>query len=207
MKKFLIAAIAVLGFTTANAQYTAEKGDLQTSIDFRPFESKGDVFSNAGINATYFLTNKDAVRVRLNFASESVKDSNSSSNFGIAVGYENHFKAYDRIDVYAGAQISFDSNTKKETEFVNNTSYDLKSNGSNSQLGVQAFTGVNVYVYKKLYLGAEIQFGYTNTSASKYETLDYDNNGNIVVKEVDPKSSSNSFGFKVLPAIRLGWTF
>ncbi len=201
MKKFLIAAIAVLGFTTANAQYTAEAGDIQTSVSFRPLANGQDgkeMFENVGINASYFLTDKDAIRVNLNFGSDSGKENdvkNSQTDFGFAVGYENHFKTYDRIDLFAGVEAGFATRSRKYAGH--------KVEGGYTSFGAGIFTGINFYVYKKLYIGTEIGFNYAHYNYNKYDAQDYE--GNWV--KVDPKTSNNSIKFEVEPMLKLGWTF
>ena len=198
MKKLLIAAIAVLGFTTANAQYTAEAGDIQTSVEFRPFNNGNkEMFENVGINASYFLTDKDAIRVGLDFGSDSGKANdvkNSQTDFGFDVGYENHFKNYDRIDLFAGIEAGFATRSCK---------YDgHKAEGGYTKFGVGIFTGINFYVYKKLYIGTEIDFSYSHYNYNKYE--EYNGAG---WETIDPKTSGNSIKFQVQPALKLGWTF
>lgn len=198
MKKLLIAAIAVLGFTTANAQYTAEAGDIQTSVQFRPFNNGNkEMFENVGINASYFLTDKDAIRVGLNFGSDSGKENdvkNSDFEFGFSVGYENHFKTYDRIDLFAGAEAGFSTRSVK---------YDShKAPGGYTSFGVGVFTGINFYVYKKLYIGTEIGLNYNHYNWNKYE--EYNGAG---WETIDPKTSGNTIKFEVEPALKLGWTF
>lgn len=199
MKKLLIAAIAVLGFTTANAQYVAEKGDIQTSIEFRPFNNGGnEMFANGiGVNGTYFFTDKDAIRVRLDLSSDSGKSNdvkNSDFAFGFNVGYENHFKTYDRVDLFAGVEAGFGTSTKKEGGH--------KVYGGETTFGVDVFTGINFYIYKKLFIGAELGLGYTHYNKNKYEEFDGEN----WVKR-DPKTSGNKIKFFTSPALKLGWTF
>lgn len=199
MKKLLIAAIAVLGFTTANAQYVAEKGDIQTSVEFRPFNNGNkEMFENVGINASYFLTDKDAIRVNLDFGSDSGKQNdvkNSQFDFGFGVGYENHFKTYDRIDLFAGIGADFATRSCK---------YDgHKSEGGFTEFGVGVFTGINFYVYKKLYIGTEIGLKYKHRNYNKYDEQNYYGEW----EKVDPKTSNNSIKFEVEPALKLGWTF
>lgn len=204
MKKLLIAAIAVLGFTTASAQYVAEKGDIQTSVEFRPFNNgNNEMFDNVGFNVSYFLTDTDALRGFIDFGSDSgkeydVKYSNFSFQFGL--GYEKHFKAYDRVDLFAGGQAWFGTETNKYDGHKQNN--DKGRNGT--KFGVGAFTGINFYVYKKLYVGAEIGLNYEHTQANKVEY--YDEESGKWAK-ADPKTSWNTIGFKVRPALRLGWTF
>ncbi len=235
MKKLFIAAIAVFGFATANAQYKAEKGDLQTSVDFRPFNNNGkEMFENIGINASYFLTDKDALRLGLNFGLNNTKEgektnttnktTNKSTLFGIGVGYERHFGKFDRLDIYAGAEAEFSLRSNSIKSENNNGYAELK--GSNDEnlaaaligggtpgtidndkrgytaFGVGVFTGANFYVYKKLYVGAEIEFAFANTSYKKIEA----SNGTATA-EVAPKASGTALKFQVNPALRLGWTF
>lgn len=204
MKKLLIAAIAVLGFTTANAQYVAEKGDIQTSIEFRPFNNgDNEMFANGiGVNGTYFFTDKDAIRVRLDFSSDSGKSGDvkdSDFTFGFNVGYENHFKTYDRVDLFAGVEAGFGTRTVKYDG--HKTTFD-GYNPNRTEFGVGVFTGINFYVYKKLFIGAELGLKYTHYNENKYEYQDYD--GWV---EVDPKSSGNEIKFFTNPALKLGWTF
>ena len=211
MKKILIAAIAVFGFTTANAQYTAEKGDFQTSVNFTPFASDGNMFNNVGINGALFVSDKSAIRLGLNFGINSTKDTSSDGKFGINVGYENHFKSYDRVDLYAGAQVGFKTEWGKtktmsykengeEAGLVN-----VKSAGLPREISVAAFTGVNFYFYKKLYVGAEINLKYAHTSYSKGEY--YDPSERKVIEYKEAANGKNSLGFNVEPQLKLGWTF
>lgn len=207
MKKLFIAAIAVFGFTTANAQYTAEKGDLQTSVDFRPFNNGGqEMFENVGINVSYFLADKHAIRVGLNFGLESQKDTKKNTEFGFTVGYENHFKSYDRVDLYAGVQAGLDFKSAKTPGMKSDGSVVMLKDASNSNtaFGVGVFTGINFYVYKKLYVGAEIGFNFKNTSYKKGESL---NSKDEVVTDPEAAPSKSELNFAVNPALRLGWTF
>lgn len=212
MKKILIAAIAVFGFTTANAQYTAEKGDFQTSVNFTPFASDGNMFNNVGFNGTYFISDMHALRFGVNFGTESVDtqttEKATKGKWGINVGYENHFKSYDRVDLYAGLQVGVNSGWEKAKEYVydsnNNKSIVSYKKPNSTEISVAAFTGINFYVYKKLYVGSEIQFGYAHTSYGKGEYIDADGK---VAKSTESAPGDNKIGFKVLPQLRLGWTF
>ena len=219
MKKLFIAAIAVFGFATANAQYKAEKGDLQTSVDFRPFNNGGkEMFENIGINASYFITDKDALRLGLNFGlnnekqgestATTTKDTRKSTLFGIAAGYERHFGKFDRLDIYAGAEaeLSLKSSSAKSENTagyseIKGAQSTAGANRGYTQFGVGVFTGANFYVYKKLYVGAEIEFAFSNTSWKKIET----SNGTTST-EIAPKATGTELKFAVNPALRLGWT-
>jgi hypothetical protein len=208
MKKLFIAAIAVLSFATANAQYVAEKGDFQASVEFRPFNNGGqDMFNTVGFNAAYFVSDKDAIRARLNFGlkSREMMGAENYVKFGIAAGYERHFKTLDRVDVFGGGQVSFDMNSPKY--FATKTDGSLKKlkSGNETTFGVAAFTGVNFYVYKKLYVGAEIQFAFETTSYGKPES--YNAAKDEVTTPSDKPKSKVELAFKAIPALKLGWTF
>lgn len=209
MKKFILSALVAVAAISANAQ--AQKGDIQTSIDFKPFISTGDMFENAGVNVAYYLTNKDAIRVGLNFGSNKESENNidvKKSNWAISLGYENHFKSYKNIDLYAGAEITYKSTSKKGTLTAFGETFNNAKLGGDNTFGIFAFTGINLYVYKQLYLGAEIQLGYSNTSDSKIDSAQQDaNTGKVGLVSVDPKSSSSDFTISARPALRLGWTF
>lgn len=202
MKKLFIAAIAVFGFATANAQYVAEKGDLQTSVDFRPFNNgNNDIFDNgAGINVGYFLSDKDALRVRFGLNTSSTKDSNSSLALDFKVGYERHFKSYDRVDLYGGAQFGMGFSNAKTYDAASQKMY---KSASSTNIGVDVFTGINFYVYKKLYIGTELSFGFSSNKPNGTETPD--GAGSIV--KVDGGNATKTLKFAVTPALRLGWTF
>ena len=207
MKKLILSALVAVAAISANAQ--AQKGNLQTSIDFKPFASNGLVFEgNTGVKVAYFLTDKDAVRVGLNFGTDKKENENKTTDWSISLGYENHFKSYKNIDLYAGAEISYGSTSMKKTETSGDHTIEVKARGGYSEFGIQAFTGINLYVYKQLYLGAEIQLGYSNKSNSKFESASYDYSKEAwSVEEVDPKTSTNNFKIEAYPCLRLGWTF
>lgn len=198
MKKLLIAAIAVLGFTTANAQWAPEAGDIQTSISFTPFKSNGRMFDTVGLNATYFFDSKNAVRVGLDFSSWTRKDDDVKSSdftFGFLAGYEYHFKTVDRLDLFAGGDGFFETYTSKERGH--------KVDGGYTSFGFDAFTGLNFYVYKNLYLGAELRLRYAHYNYNSYDVEVEDG----IWENVDPKSSGNEFDIEALPSLKLGWKF
>lgn len=153
--------------------------------------------------------------------------SKANTNFALSVGYERHFKTVDRLDLYVGGEISFGitamnsySETNNYENAYNNGSYsyikdkwiDTQSTKSNNvQIGAGLFTGVNYYVYKSLYLGAELglSLGYSGdgNKHSKWTT----GNPNASKKEGETETfvRNNTFSAKVYcdPSLHLGWTF
>ena len=86
--------------------------------------------------------------------------------------------------------------------------------------GINAFTGVDFYIYKGLYLGAELGLGYTYKTAlkgyaegySKSEVTYFDGSiqtfyDNKIDIKYNDKISSGNFAFKCNPMLRLGWKF
>lgn len=121
----------------------------------------------------------------------TLETKNKKTAFSINVGYERHFNISDRIDLYAGGEFGFTTISRSGTTnenyteeyFDNNgdmattaaysinteyTSMDADKNNSINQFTVAALTGIDFYVYKGLYLGAELGIKFaTGKSANK----------------------------------------
>lgn len=154
--------------------------------------------------------------------------------FAINLGYERHFFQNGRVDAFCGAGLGFImNNVKKTTEKLyqevnnNNTVWTdhqqtvHNATGTYNEFRVNLFTGVDFYVYKGLYLGAElgIKIGVKNYPGT-YTKGGYDVEGKFSPAQVgnaiwsdkiesDKGEKSNNFvlGTYVVPALRLGWTF
>lgn len=219
MKKILMIAVMAVAAISANAQYTPQKGDFGTEVTFRPFGSANSndgstiKLKEAGIVGRYMLTDKDAVRAKLNFGWNSTSNETSdgksykegsSTLFGIALGYERHFSVNDRLDLYAGAEASWKTyGTYKEDVATDGSIVELSNtDGGYNKIGVGVFTGINFYVYKKLFVGAELGLSFAHTSYKDSETKYADRTVTI-----ENNKSNNSLGFYAEPALTLGWTF
>lgn len=218
MKKVLfLFALCLVAVSQANAQYSPEKNDFAVEFGFTPFSTGGDAFKlNEGmIKARYFLSGKDALRLKLGVGvdneSEKVnenydpidKDSpysiwemntvtkNKHVDFSFMLGYERHLFVKGRFDVYAGIELGygmskssgsesiereeryFDADKKltgsytyvKNVDFVNESP---KGNTSTSYFHGNLFAGVDVYVWKNLYLGAECGLALKTGSSPNY---------------------------------------
>ncbi len=212
----------------ANAQYAPEKGDFSVEIGFNPFNtgSTFNLLSNSEANSDqfmlkgrYFLSGKDALRLKLNLGVESTTETTETSfnpeyvdgvartlsngtakniakntDFSFAIGYERHFTTFKRVDIYAGAQLGYgiskwsgEKNEESKSERYDNdnnldytitsssvtkyTNYNGGSRFSSKYFNVGAFTGIDFYVYKGLYLGAELGLSFTSgTSPDTYYT-------------------------------------
>lgn len=153
------------------------------------------------------------------------------------MGYERNIYSYKRINLYAGAGIGFElyrEMNKKQSEYVKGITDrgdDIKElhtvkyynqGDSYNLFYVNAFTGIDFFVYKGLYLGAELglRLGVKNYPSS-YSKGGFakDADGNVIVSgsrmtwDDDLESAkgpkSNNFDLKLYaePALRLGWQF
>lgn len=228
MKKFFMMAVMAVAALSANAQYAPAKGDFSTVIKFNPFSNNSTTFDNVdkyAIQGRYMVSDNDGIRLTLGLGSESTNSeakyndtkldlTNSATTFSIKAGYERHFSANGRIDLYAGAQVGFATTSTKDeslgmymgqSEMVPFVAYEK---GGANTLSIGAFTGINFYVYKKLFVGAEIGFNYAHGTMKDKEQFKTNKNGDGTTTEtVDMPGSTNSLGFKVEPALTLGWTF
>lgn len=209
--------------------------------DFNTFEL-GDGIKLQG---RYFFGAQDAVRIGLGFgvnsekntpnpeAEDATKDAwtkNRVSQFAIDLGYERHFMQSGRVDLYAGLGLGFQLyNTCKTDNLIDVVDYasngtpiyeqheqKLYNAGSWNQFNVKAFTGVDFYVYRGLFVGAELglKVGF-KTFPGQYTK------GGIVTNEQTgeqhwsdsyespkgAKTTSFDLATYVEPSLRLGWTF
>lgn len=153
---------------------------------------------------------------------------NRVGNFAIDLGYENHFFQNGRVNVYAGAGVGFalKSNVQTQEELdveinaqgnpvdvLRKTS--THNNDSWNEFRVNLFSGVDFYVYKGLYVGAELGVkvgvktfpGVYTKGGVDANTGKWDENLESPKKDDRSKSTALVLGTYVEPAVRLGWTF
>lgn len=220
----------------AQETYAPEKGDFSVEIKFNPFSNNFETFQIDGHQGRYFMTDNDALRFGIGLGFGSKKNSQldpeeknnldnysktQTNNFSINLGYERHFYNYKRVNLYAGAGLGFayygntvtshseysDGNSTVTSETKNyNVNDDEKGLKAYTEFSIAAFTGIDFYVYKGLYLGAELglKFGVQSYPAGKTKTT----NGN---ETNEVKGSSKTTGYNIgtfaEPALRLGWKF
>ncbi len=211
MKKSLIlfAFIAMVSIG-ANAQYTPSKGDLSFEVQFSPFKSDGTVFSMNGVQGKYF-TGTSAIRFGLDLnlgSNDNGVQTTTTGIVGFNGGYEKHFNLNNRLSLYVGPQVGvkfnindtdwnddqddddYDYYWAKTRGGYDNDSYEEENENDASkmtELNLACVAGADFYIYKGLYIGAEVQFG-----------IDY---------EFYKKTSNLNVGFRANPSIRLGVTF
>lgn len=171
---------------------------------------------------------------------DHVKDNSTkycNFNLGLTLGYENHFYKTGRMDLYAGAQIGFamdkwSTTTEKAENYSiadDHSSWktlttEVTGEGKGSDGGTKnstftlrggLFTGIDFYVTKNLYVGAELGLNLESVSYNTVETTkdvkqsDFSTTGSTksVTTDVDDQKSTFNLSLNAVPALRLGWTF
>ena len=122
------------------------------------------------------------------------------------LGYQRHFYQYKRVDLYAGGKVGYVHEFAGNKQQANDDNWTWNNAGTGNGFSVYLNTGIDFYIYKGLYLGAEINLGFTDVLATKttYKTC-------VGGKESETKSKVGGHdfngGFDVSPRLRLGWTF
>lgn len=230
MKKIILSAALLAGAAVcAQAQetFTPEAGDFSVEIQFNPFSDNFKTFKIDQLEGRYFFSNQDALRFGIGFGVHTDKQTpnpDSQSNiwskdrtgsFSIGLGYERHFFNYKRVDIYAGAGIGFAMQSTCSTESFdggNSIYYERKIYNADSwnKFDVNLFTGIDFYVYKGLYLGAElgIEVGFKNFPGQYTEGAIVNGHWDSGYKtDKQNKSTDFDLGLFARPSLRLGWTF
>ena len=140
-----------------------------------------------------FVVNPTAA-TRYTYGTSEAK--NKMTSFSIAAGYERHFPLAQRLDLYAGGEFGVRTTSYSATVNGNSTVEDYDAAGkltrnvtviqdyeytcrdatgrkSLNEITVTAFSGIDFYVYKGLYVGAElgIQFATGTNPKQSYYTM------------------------------------
>ena len=208
MKRRMFFWVTFMVTLSVNAQsLLPEKGNLGIEIGFKPFSESTTInLIDNSIKLRYFLTDYDALRLRVGFNWGQTRETTSSinrnksgySNYDLSLGYEHHWGVSDRIDLYAGAQAGssrllafyYDASGNKYETTDNNGHF------SGWQFMGGVFTGIDVYLWKRLYCGAEIGLALEQTKENQSSYT-----------FAPTAHTYTTAGFYCEPAIRLGWTF
>lgn len=223
MKKLFLAAVLLGSAVCANAQedFATQAGTFATEIQFNPFSGQ-NVFSNGGVfSGTYFCTDKFALMFDLGLSGTNKKNPqydqddkevsftrtyNGTFTFGIGAKY--YFYNYKRVNLYAGAKVSYIhkfAGNKSVTD-IKNDYYTWNNNGTGNGFGAYAITGIDFSIYKGLYVGAEINAGFSDTIFTGSTAKVKDSQGTTTTKnKVGGHDFSGDFG--VTPLFRIGWAF
>lgn len=236
MQKFWIVLAAFLCLPAClSAQYRASQGDVSVEVQFDPFGFRDVDEGFGGAKFRVFLTDRDALRLNVDFGLESVEYKEDEdvddvfsrgrvADLSIDLGYERHFKVAKRASVYAGVQVGFfrhfASGKAGYTEDYTNGSFSshreyeiiyenciLDANGDVSD---RAYRGVGGQLFTGVdfYLYKGLYIGSEiglSVDAFKSCQTKMDIGGEGTVKSKDVETSVVA-GF-VRPMLRLGWTF
>lgn len=197
MKKSLLLVALLFIVSSSFAQYKPEAKSVSTEVQFNPFDQNGKTFKLDGLKVRYFITAKDAVRVKMGLGLKNSKipeqsmgdithsSKSTSGDFNLNFGYERHFDVAKRLSVYVGgglgfnkhfasSQSTFSYDMHKNHRKISNgiATYDAEGNLIYSDRGswrfdAAVFTGLDFYVYKGLYVGTELGLGLGTTKIGK----------------------------------------
>lgn len=224
MKKIVLSALVAAFSLCANAQsqYEAKEGDMVVEVSFNPFSNSFNTVSLKGgqMSGKYFISDKNAVRLNLGFGYDGTSDkvgdnevSKHSGAFSLGLGIENHFASAGRLDLYAGGQLGLSSsfggakvgNKELSGGTIASGGWNIAENNvdaCSTTISLKAFTGINFFVYKSLYVGAEFGVSFASTSYKDFEIKE----GDTTIKR-ENNQSRTSFGLYAEPALHLGWAF
>ncbi len=220
----------------AQESYAPEQGDFSVELQFNPFSNNFETFQINALQGRYFLSDNDALRFGIGFGIGTKKDSaldpeekNNLDNYdkvmrgnvNINLGYERNVYSYKRINLYAGAGLGFAyfTNTVTSHREVNDGNstvtsetkeYNVNNEGNGlaayTEFAVNAFTGIDFFVYKGLYVGAELglKLGVQSFPAGKTKTTSGSETNEV---KGDHKTNAFVLGTYAEPALRLGWKF
>ena len=225
----LIVFISCSLWTFAQDVLMPQKGSFSLEVGFNPFSNNFETFKfdGAKLNGRYFIGDKDALRLGVGFGFNSVNDriededhyekfSYHATRFAVDLGYEHHWATSKRVDLYVAAIAGYEMKCNKEinkyifypevTSEVNSVTIKNGNidNPSYDKFYVTLGTGINFYIVKGLYLGAELglQMNHTNYRDEVIENGWGDN------KETTPNYlTETSVKLDVKPSLHLGWTF
>lgn len=227
MKKFILAAAVLAAFSTsgvAENNYKPEAMSVATEINYS-FDgantNEGFQLPEYGAKVRLFLNDNWVVRLNLGLGVDTQKgttyyeDANTeyerynkttTTTFSIMPGFEYHFNKFDRISPYVGAELGIRTlSTKSVTEDEHAES---RTEDKTPGLGfaVNAVSGVDVYLCKGLYVGAELGLGYEMMNV-KRGTSTVEQGNNKVETDGSNSTKAGEFGFHVTPTLRIGWFF
>lgn len=217
-----MASALVCGLSaTAQKVYKPKANTFGIEVQMNPFDQDGKTFQLDGLKMRYFVTDKDAVRLKLGFSVDKEKYTpdtdedpyryTTSGNVSIAVAYERHFDLAPRLSAYVGGEVGIDREFAKAKNFTDDDNWTKYSNYDGTNRGrfgfqINAITGLDFYVYKGLYIGTELGLG-----VSSYKTLEAKTTTCVANVETEVKTKDSTRNttakFEIEPVLRLGWNF
>ena len=219
----------------ASGGYKQEAGNKTIEVKFNPgsiFATGGDQFTLFdGLKLRSFSSETSALRlgVDLTLNSETeittqesdtqkeLKTKTSDFSLMLKPGMEKHFAGTDRLSPYVGAQALIGlSSESTNVESGGASDADIETlktkNGDATKktgltFGLGAFAGVDYYFAKKLYIGAEVGYGFKYTGNAKTVVENSALDGDAAKVESKNGSSIALSPELATGNIRIGWTF
>ncbi len=194
-------------------------GDVSLEVNFlSPFVVGAPIQINY-LKGRYFLSDEMALRLgfQFNIISETDKGGewNSSERiiaFGLYPGIEMHFPVSNRVSPYFGGELGFFTRSTLDIiEYDDGDKAEYINHPEGAGMGYNNFLfnlvgGVDLYIYKGLYLGAELGYGLGihSDKDSEYTIVDGDES---ITTTTEHNRINYFLGDRVNTSIRLGWTF
>jgi hypothetical protein len=212
MKRLALLCL-ILSSLTATSQGDSIKKPIKKNISA---EVTFSPFSANPINLPYlrirgFLNQRHAVRLGIIVSGrKDSQDPNTQVNtftYNLRPGYEFHFKGTRHLSPYAGVEFDYAMRRSKYNEGNPNP---LRVTGASSSSGdEQSFTrlgagltaGVDIYLIKKLYMGLELGYGFSQTKFRDIEITQ--TNGTTIYTGY----KTAGYGATINRTIRLGFFF
>ncbi|MDR0509545.1 MAG: hypothetical protein LBH06_00445 [Rikenellaceae bacterium] len=196
-------------------------GKLAVEVWYPLFGGAGRNDDGLNIRGRYSVNNRFALRLDLGYAHKSDRKVVGAgevsaevatarvNDFSIFPGLEYGFGNRERVSLHVGGALGFGlrrasatienaGNQEGVVEEIEGATDDKGANRNFVSMGVNAFAGIDVYVYRGLYLGAELSIGFSSITYGKYKS------GAVPHDEV---TRSNRFGLHAVPSLRTGWRF
>ena len=217
MKKIILLSVIII--TTNLFGQKQEQDNVTLEFEFAPLGATP--LKIGGLRGRYFISDLSAFRLSLlvggtytptdteTEGSPTLTDKDRTLNFSINPGYEYHFDGTDKLSPYIGGELSYSmTSTKNSDESL--ISLDkirtLTTKTSNSTIGLRILAGGDYYFTDKIYLGAELGFGFTRTGREKtsYE-LENGYTGEVAPEDSEGNSTTLTWGPNYQATIRLGF--
>lgn len=174
----------------------------------------------------YFVSEKAAIRTTINYNSIASKiEINEATGDGVgtvekinslltlSLGYEKHFKD-GAVSPYFGGELKMSTGNINEfgsrtdsVDFIPNINYSSKVPVLG--FGVHLFTGVDIDLYKNLYVGTELGLAYQSLQQKRGE-FNVKDASSLTASDVTtsiPAKTQTTFQLVNIGVVRLGWRF
>ncbi len=231
MKKIIL-AVAVLATISTSAvaenNYKPEAMSVATEINYS-FDgantNEGFQLPEYGAKVRLFLNDNWVVRLNLGLGVDTQKgteyysemvsggsaeyeryNKTTTTTFSIMPGFEYHFNKFDRISPYVGAELGLRTSSVKNVTEDEHAESRTENKTPGLGFAINAVSGVDVYLCKGLYVGAELGLGYEMMNIKRGSSTVESGSGKV---ETDGSNSTKigEFGFHVTPTLRVGWHF